>query len=1210
MTRGRSGRGALACLLVAALELLLQARAHAATAVATVTPAAATDCRLALYDDEAMTQTSGAVSGVSKTLYLGIRYDATTPAQLTGIEFSIRGLEALNVFVEPRDNAAIVLGTPAAPAGLDSLYGTGGMNIAWTQCLAGDRVLAQLTLVPKNGWPEGGTVLEVLRRYPPTNAALPYPLIVDCDDPYFTARGVRGGRFQLGVAGTPVCSLSGETDFGSVPLGNSVTRSLQITNIGLGFLEGTLSLSGGSFFEFTTTDLSYALSHGQQKSFAVRFSPPEAGQYSDSVAGAGCSPLDLTGRGLPPTTISALHHDPTYIGTEVTVEAQVFIPANHAGGVATGWIQDGSGRGIQVHGNGAANPLLYDTGNQVRVTGTVSRSGTTLRLDPVRFVTLLSSGQPPLTPAAISIREASSSSWEGSYIEVTGTVTARVAVGTAMQYLLTQNTSSMNMVIPSLLGVPTLPLNEVVVARGAGGFDTRYLVWVGNRADLLLPGIPVCSSGGDVDFGAIPLGSSATQSGVIRNAGTGVLRGTLSLSGENFQLVDTNPSYALLHGEEKVFTVRFSPPAAGEYTCTVQGTDCEPVHFSGRMAAAIPIAALHLNTSYIGSERTVEAQVTIPADHAGGEPTGWIQDDSGRGIQVHGAGAASAALNSTGNLVRVTGTVSKLGTTLRLDPVRFVTLISGGHPPRVPVLLTPHDAASASWEGTFIEVTGAVGSRRLVGTTMRYVASDSWGSVTIAVPNALMAPAYQVGDVITARGVGGFDGEYLLHVGQATDVGLSGAPGCLGRRIIVGDVAGNLGQQVEIPLHLQWNPRPIDAYGLRVVFDGTALRFAGSRCCGLTAGWQTCEARAVGRDTVVVGGFNPVPIPSNSDGVLLCLTFEITACEGERHLTAFGLVDDLVGMETCDGTLSCTECLSSGDVNQDGVLTPQDAQCAFRTFLEGQSVPADCDAAGHCEVIAGDVNCDAVVTPGDAVEIFDRWLGGNSSPGHCFARPAASSEAFRCGAPAVQSFAGGEVTVPIEMRAAPGHAAFALEIDFDPAGAEFVELQPAPAGVGWPALAAQIASPGHLRAGGFDPRGVAGSGWVPIAQLVFRTTPGSLHVQRVEWRERITGASTSQPEALFVFDLGPPYPNPLRSGTVTLPLVVPAGATQDIVVGIHDVSGRLVRLVHGGGTLPAGPAMLTWDGTDGSGKRVAAGIYLVSVQSGTTTRERKLVVLQ
>ncbi len=78
-------------------------------------------------------------------------------------------------------------------------------------------------------------------------------------------------------------------------------------------------------------------------------------------------------------------------------------------------------------------------------------------------------------------------------------------------------------------------------------------------------------------------------------------------------------------------------------------------------------------------------------------------------------------------------------------------------------------------------------------------------------------------------------------------------------------------------------------------------------------------------------------------------------------------------------------CSSNGDVNGDGVLTPGDALCAFRIYLNNGKLPSDCDALNSlCELAAADVNCDGTITPGDALAIFMRYLNG-LPPQNCFA---------------------------------------------------------------------------------------------------------------------------------------------------------------------------------------------------------------------------------
>ena len=66
-----------------------------------------------------------------------------------------------------------------------------------------------------------------------------------------------------------------------------------------------------------------------------------------------------------------------------------------------------------------------------------------------------------------------------------------------------------------------------------------------------------------------------------------------------------------------------------------------------------------------------------------------------------------------------------------------------------------------------------------------------------------------------------------------------------------------------------------------------------------------------------------------------------------------------------------TEKGCDGDVNGDGEITPQDALCAFQTYLG--ICPTSCDIP--CEDICCDVTQDADCTPADALEIFKEYLG-------------------------------------------------------------------------------------------------------------------------------------------------------------------------------------------------------------------------------------------
>jgi hypothetical protein len=83
-------------------------------------------------------------------------------------------------------------------------------------------------------------------------------------------------------------------------------------------------------------------------------------------------------------------------------------------------------------------------------------------------------------------------------------------------------------------------------------------------------------------------------------------------------------------------------------------------------------------------------------------------------------------------------------------------------------------------------------------------------------------------------------------------------------------------------------------------------------------------------------------------------------------------------------------------------------------------------------------------------------------------------------------------------------------------------------------------------------------------------------------------------------------PNPVRSGcafALDLPAPSPVDAT------VLDVTGRGVRVLRAGESLPAGRSTLTWDGRDDRGATVAAGFYFVRVAAGAAAVAQRVVVV-
>jgi hypothetical protein len=82
-----------------------------------------------------------------------------------------------------------------------------------------------------------------------------------------------------------------------------------------------------------------------------------------------------------------------------------------------------------------------------------------------------------------------------------------------------------------------------------------------------------------------------------------------------------------------------------------------------------------------------------------------------------------------------------------------------------------------------------------------------------------------------------------------------------------------------------------------------------------------------------------------------------------------------------------------------------------------------------------------------------------------------------------------------------------------------------------------------------------------------------------------------------------PHPNP-AAGEVTLTLELPVAGMLD--VSLYDVSGRRVRVLHRG-PAAAGPLALRWDGSDGAGRRMPAGLYFARAESGDASVQTRFV---
>jgi len=92
------------------------------------------------------------------------------------------------------------------------------------------------------------------------------------------------------------------------------------------------------------------------------------------------------------------------------------------------------------------------------------------------------------------------------------------------------------------------------------------------------------------------------------------------------------------------------------------------------------------------------------------------------------------------------------------------------------------------------------------------------------------------------------------------------------------------------------------------------------------------------------------------------------------------------------------------------------------------------------------------------------------------------------------------------------------------------------------------------------------------------------------------------------FDLGSPWPNPVGSHVVSIPitLAAPSRVSMDVV----DAGGRRVATLARARELSAGSHSFAWDGLDDRRSRVSPGIYFVRAWSGTDRVTRRIAMLE
>ncbi len=184
---------------------------------------------------------------------------------------------------------------------------------------------------------------------------------------------------------------------------------------------------------------------------------------------------------------------------------------------------------------------------------------------------------------------------------------------------------------------------------------------------------------------------------------------------------------------------------------------------------------------------------------------------------------------------------------------------------------------------------------------------------------------------------------------------------------------GENGETVQITVNIHNPFTPLNEFGLDLTYCPAMLQFDSCEPGDLTTNWYELDCNDETQDSYVrVAGFHTQEIPSGSYGSIAILNFVVNCpdcLDGDQcTICPQNMVDDIGGWMTQCDTFTFIDCINDGDVSNDGMITPRDANMAFQLYLTMIPDPS------RQELCSADCNGDGNVTPADANCIFKHYL--------------------------------------------------------------------------------------------------------------------------------------------------------------------------------------------------------------------------------------------
>jgi uncharacterized repeat protein (TIGR01451 family) len=410
--------------------------------------------------------------------------------------------------------------------------------------------------------------------------------------------GLCGNLPVTGVGQEPTaCDVSPTLlDFGTVTVGDFSDLVFTITNTGGGTLEGSVSETC-DHYEITAGGGAYSLGPSAFVDVTVRFQPTVAGVHPCTIetGTADCADVSCTGTGDPPPECS-VSPDTLDFGTIViggSVEL-TFSVMNVGGGILSGSISEGCDHYAIIEGSGAYNLANGEFVN-VRVEFAPTAVGThTCIIDTGTgdcvnvFCTGVGDPQPEcqITPASLDFGTVTVGNFADLVFTIQNTggglLTGDVSEG-CLHYNIQSGGGAFSLANGETKDV-TVRFEPV-----AAGTHNCQIDLAGLCADVPVTGVgeepqvPVCDvSQTSLDFGTVTVGDFADLTFTITNIGTGTLTGSVTETCDHYEITSGGGAYSLTASQFVDVTVRFQPTVAGTHPCTIEtGTECANVSCTG-----------------------------------------------------------------------------------------------------------------------------------------------------------------------------------------------------------------------------------------------------------------------------------------------------------------------------------------------------------------------------------------------------------------------------------------------------------------------------------------------------------------------------------------------------------------------------------------------------------------------------------------------------